>query len=402
LVAVASGADVVVVGGGIVGCCVAYELSRRGAMVTLIERDELAAGASGRNHGLLVAPLDPVLVPMAESTLGFYRDFAPSAALTVRMDPDPIGYLIVAADDPEEREAGQLEADAAASCGVSVRRLASDEVLDLEPAIGPRAVAEGWLLDYVRRVQPEALTVSLGLAAAAAGSNIRRHLSCRELLVEGERVRGVLTDEGEIRSDHVVVAAGPWSARLLRPLGFDLPVMAARGWLVGLAPARVPFTRVLGRAGWHSPPDPEGLPPPRAREVMEAGPSAALGTLLQPNVDGTVLVGGSRQVAITGEPEDPYIPHLLLQGAVRLVPELAEAKVLSAWWGLRPVTPDGRPLVGMLMDGLTVATGHGSLGVTLAGGTARLVGARMFRTDDPFDAAPFGPLRFESAAPDRG
>jgi glycine/D-amino acid oxidase-like deaminating enzyme len=396
LVAVGSGADVVVVGGGIVGCSVAYELTRRGARVALVERDELAAGASGRNHGLLVAPLDPVLVPMAESTLGFYREFVPSASLTVRMDPDPIGYLIVAADDPEEREAGRLEAEAAASCGVVVRRLAPDEVLDLEPSMDRNVVAEGWLLDDIRRVQPEALTVSLGLAAAAAGSDIRRHLSVRELIVDGERVRGVLTDEGEIRSDQVVVAAGPWSARLVRPLGFDLPVMAARGWLVGLAPERVPFARILGRAGWHSPPDPEGLPPPLAGEVMEAAPSAALGTLLQPNFDGTVLVGGSRQLVFTGEPEDPQVPHLLLQGAVRLVPGLAEAKVLSAWWGLRPVTPDGRPAVGTLMDGLTIATGHGSLGVTLAGGTARLVGARLFQTNDPFDAAPFDPLRFAS------
>jgi D-hydroxyproline dehydrogenase subunit beta len=394
--AMGSGSDVVVIGGGIVGCATAYELSRHGAKVVLVERDELAAGASGRNHGLLVAPLDPVLVPMADATLSFYRLFVPSAPLNVSMDRDPIGYLIVAADDAEERKAGQLEADAAASCGVTVERLTREEVFRLEPSIAPQAVAEGWLLEDVRRVQPAPLTVSLALAATAAGATIRHHLSVRQLIVEREQVRGVRTDEGEIGADHVVVATGPWSAPLLRPAGFDLPVMAGRGWLVGLAPDSLPFARILGRAGWHSPPDPEGLPPPRAADVLEAPPPAAIGTLLQPNADGTVLVGGSRQLALTSEPEDPQVPHRLLQGAVRLVPALAEARVLSAWWGLRPMTPDGRPLVGKLADGLFVATGHGSLGVTLAGGTARLIAASISGQSGPFDPAPYDPARFEN------
>jgi glycine/D-amino acid oxidase-like deaminating enzyme len=394
-----AGADVVVVGGGIVGCAIAYELTRQGASVVLVERDELASGASGRNHGLLVVPLDPALVPMAASSLDLYREFAPAARLSVALDRDPVGYLIVASDDEGERKAGQEEADAAAACGVTARTLSADEVVELEPSIDRGVVAGGWLLEDIRRVQPANLTASLALAAKEEGAEIRRHLAVREIAVEGDRVRGVLTDEGEIVADHVVVAAGPWSTSLLRSVGFDLPVMAARGWLVGLVPDEVPFSRLLGRAGWHSPPDPEGLPPPRAGEVVEAPPSAAIGTLLQPNVDGTVVVGGSRQLAFTSEPEDPQVPHLLLQRAVRLVPALARARVLSAWWGLRPVTPDGRPIVGKLMEGLVVATGHGSLGVTLAGGTARLVAAMISGIDPLFDVVAFDPDRFGTPGP---
>jgi glycine/D-amino acid oxidase-like deaminating enzyme len=391
---VAPGADVVVVGGGIVGCAIAYELTRRGASVVLIERNELAAGASGRNHGLLVAPLDPVLVPMASATLAAYRAFLPQAPTRLTLDPEPIGYLIVGSGEEGQHEDGEAEAEAAESCGVHVERLTADEALRLEPNLSRDVVAEGWLLDDVRRVQPAILTSSLALVAADGGCEVHRHLTLREVVVEGERTRGVLTDQGRIASDHVVVAAGPWSPALLRPVGFDLPVMAARGWLVGLMPDRVPFVRVLGRTGWHSPPDPEGLPPPRAGEVLESAPAAAVGLLLQPNVDGTVLVGGSRQLAFTSEPEDPSVPHRLLQRAVRLVPSLARARVLSAWWGLRPMTPDGRPVVGRLMEGLVVATGHGSLGVTLAGGTARLVGSLISGEDEPFEASPFDPFRF--------
>jgi glycine/D-amino acid oxidase-like deaminating enzyme len=174
--------------------------------------------------------------------------------------------------------------------------------------------------------------------------------------------------------------------------------MSARGWLVGLMPDRPPFGRVLGRAGWHSPPAPEGLPPPRAGQVIETAPPAVVVPLLQPNLDGSVLVGGSRQLAFANEPEDPEVPHRLLQGAVRLVPALGQARMLSAWWGLRPVTPDGRPIIGRLMDGLMVATGHGSLGVTLAGGTARLVRSSILGGEAPFDPSPFDPARFGDLA----
>jgi glycine/D-amino acid oxidase-like deaminating enzyme len=395
---VPSGADVVVVGGGIVGCAIAYELTRRGASVVLIERDELAAGASGRNHGLLVSPLDPVLVPMATASLDTYRSFLPETPTRLTLDPDPIGYLIVGSDEAGQHEDGESEAEAAEACGVHVERLTGAETLVLEPNLSRDVVAEGWLLDDVRRIQPAVLTTSLALAAAAGGCEVHRHLTVREVLVEAGRASGVLTDEGRIASKHVVVAAGPWSPALLRPVGLDLPVMAARGWLVGLMPDRVPFSRVLGRPGWHSPPDPEGLPPNRAGDVLESAPAAAVGLLLQPNADGTVLVGGSRQLAFTSEPEDPSVPHRLLQGAVRLVPSLARARVLSAWWGLRPMTPDGRPVVGRLMEGLVVATGHGSLGVTLAGGTADLVGALISGEDAPFEASPFDPFRFGGLA----
>jgi glycine/D-amino acid oxidase-like deaminating enzyme len=85
----APGADVVVVGGGIIGCAVAYELAGRGASVILVERSELAAGASGRNHGLLLNPLDPALVPMARASTHLYERIVPMAPLRVHLTRHP-------------------------------------------------------------------------------------------------------------------------------------------------------------------------------------------------------------------------------------------------------------------------------------------------------------------------
>jgi glycine/D-amino acid oxidase-like deaminating enzyme len=88
---------------------------------------------------------------------------------------------------------------------------------------------------------------------------------------------------------------------------------------------------------------------------------------------------------------------LLLEAAHRLVPSIKEAIVDSSWWGVRPLSRDGRPIVGRVRDGLVVATGHGSEGVINGAGTAELVAAVVLGEDPPFDPSPFDPARFGPA-----
>ena len=373
------------VGGGVIGAACAYALGRDGRSVTILERSELAAGASGRNHGLLVTPQDPPLVPMFRATLAMYVEAEPRAAVPFRMDPSPIGFLIAAGEDESERASGREEAEAIAASGVGLARLDGAGVRELEPALAPW-VTQGWLLEDGRRLDPAALTVSLALGS---GAEVRRTLTARALLADEGRVRGVVTDEGRIEADEVVIAAGPWSAPLLRPLGINLPVVGGRGWLVHLAPDEPPIGRLVERAGWHVVGGDERLSRLDARSFAERLPDPDVGTLLQPNPDGTVLAGGSRQRASVPEPEGWEVPRELARRAADLVPSLGRAQVIGSWWGIRPMTPDGLPIVARVGEGLVVATGHGSQGVILAGGTAELVAALVAGEESPFDAAAF-------------
>ena len=386
-------ADVVIVGGGVIGCACAHELARQGASVVLIERAELAAGASGRNHGLLLAPLDPVMVPMAAASTEVYEEVGPRAPLSLHLDPKPSGLLLLALDDDAEREAAAEEAEAAARCGVRIEPLAGEALRSFEPAIAPD-FTEGWFLEDGRRLDPAALTVALALLARDLGADIRLHLTARSIVSDGRAARGVVTDAGVVSADTVVVAGGPWSTGLLRPLGIHLPVTGARGWLVHLGPAPGLTGRLVGRAGWHTIPGEDRPPPIRAADLAEGDAAPFVSSLVQPNPDGTVLVGGSRQNAVTNEPEHPDVARLILRQAIGMLPVLRDSEVLSAWWGVRPMTPDGRPVVGFVQERLLVATGHGSQGVILGGGTARLVASMAAGLPAPFDPDPYAPERF--------
>jgi glycine/D-amino acid oxidase-like deaminating enzyme len=390
--------DVVVVGGGIIGVSCAYELARAGTSVTLIEREELAFGASGRNQGLWVLPDHPEAVPMARLSLRTYLELADDAPLPLRLDRQPVGVIQVAEDEdkiPSAREA----VEHVRAHGIEVEELDQASLFELEPLVGPD-IAAAWLRHEGYRTDPAALTVAFGLLAKARGAQIRRHLGARSVVLEGDRVRGVVTDEGRVGADVTVVAAGPWSGQVLDPIGVRLPVTGARGWLVRVGPIADPLNHLI-EGGWRDPAhwswSAESMTVGRVLEDGLSRPSVS--SLLHPHAeDGTVLIGSTTQEWLTPEPDSAAAVVELLRSATRIVPSIAEAPVLSSWWGIRPLSADGLPLVGALGDGLVVATGHGSEGIILGAGTGRLVASIVLGTEPPFDPAPFDPLRFAATS----
>jgi D-hydroxyproline dehydrogenase subunit beta len=386
--------DVVVVGGGIIGAACAFELSSRGASVTLLERKELAAGASGRNNGLWVTPQDAALLPMARRSLQRYLEIADESPVPFHLDREPIGLVAAALDDDEMR-LGEPAHDPYRDAGVRVDRLAPADVLRLEPAIA-NEVLGGWLVHHGHRLAPGALTVALAQMATELGATVRHHLPARALLADGSRITGIATDEGRIDADDVLVAAGPWSSSLLDPIGARLPIAGARGWLVRLDPPAGMLRHLVASAGWEEATGRWEDGAVRAGSLDDA--AATTSTLLHPASDGTLIAGSSRQPVITPEAEEPGVPARIVRGAIRMVPALADVEILSAWWGVRPMTPDERPVVGRLADGLLVASGHGSEGVILGAGTGQLVAAQILGEDPPFDPLPFEPGRFRTTA----
>jgi glycine/D-amino acid oxidase-like deaminating enzyme len=390
--------DFVVVGGGIIGTACAYELARAGASVTLLEKDELAAGASGRNLGYLDTSKDPVLAPLARRSLERYAEIAADPPTPFFLDTEPLGTLAVAIEEDELGDLGEW-VEAARAVGVTADRV-DDRVRELEPELTPD-VLDAYLMHEGHRVDPLALTVCFGALARDAGGTILHHTPVRRLVQRGERIGGVVTDDGVVDADAVILAAGPWSPAIARPIGVSLPIASARGWLVHAMPERPLFrhwiqsgARRLHAGGLHRAAEPGPLSL-TLREFGEGGETPEISPMIQPAPDGSVLTGTSREPSFAADPLAFDVPRLVATEASRLVPALAEAPVLATWSGVRPVSPDERPTLGAVREGLFVATGHGSEGVILGAASAEHLAALVLGKDPPFDPAPFDPLRFE-------
>jgi sarcosine oxidase subunit beta len=416
-------ADVVVVGGGIIGCGIAAELASRGASVVLLERSQIGAGASGRNHGLIFRPEDPVLEPLARVSSAMYAELAGEIALDLSLDRAPRGLVIVACGD-SEWPAAEREAAAAARAGSAVERLDEGALREAEPALSP-GHAGGFLIGDGFRVDPAALTLAYAEQARAAGAEVWTNVEVKQILLRDAVVQGVATDAGVIAAPTVVNAAGPWVARLARTAGADVPAVpigGVRGWLLLAEPRPRLMRHLVVSAGWHLAPGDGG--PGRVTVGSLAGEAAKgrtgttnrrdrqLGSLIQQNRDGHILLGGSREPALSEEPlgadggagsaaggeadEGRAVVAEIARRAVALVPALRELTVTGAWSGVRPTSPDGLPIIGWVpgVDGLFVAGGHGGAGVVLGGGSARLA-AQILMDEVPFtDPAPFDPDRF--------
>jgi D-hydroxyproline dehydrogenase subunit beta len=356
-----SSPDVAVIGGGIAGCSVAAVLAEDGARVRLYEREAIAAGASGRNSGILQHPMDPALASLYEASLELYATLGHGFELP----REASGVLVIAAD------AAVLEGEAADFADLDPEWLEGAELAAVEPALAGDLFA--LRLETGRPVPPAAATRAWAERARAAGAHIEVGKAAT-VAVAGGRVEGVRVGERLEPAEVVVLAAGPWSREALgsdswRPVRAAGPssreALGDDSW----PPVR-PLWGVVAQVRLRTPP---------RHSVEQAGvkdltkgraTTAALFTAVP--YQGVVAVGS------TFAPEQPdpaaVAPGMLEHGA-RFMPELRSAGIESVRACARPQSADGRPLLGPVPDiaGLHLLTGHGPWGVTLGPASARLV-----------------------------
>jgi glycine oxidase len=343
-------ADVVVVGGGVIGCAVARELARRGRRVVLLERSVPGREASRVAAGLLSPQSDAgapgPLVDLCLESRALYADWTRAIeqesgkAVGFRRT----GILRVALSRGEESrllEAARWQQAA----GLPVRELdaaqaASQAGLPLSPDLR-RALyfAEDGIVDAGR------LAEATAEAAKAAGVALHPNTPVRGFRIEAGRCRGVETDGGSVTADLTVDAAGAWAA-FPGELPISVPVSPVKGQLVV---ARLP-----------------GGPPETVVESEEV--------YLVPWRDGRVLAGATVESVGFDKRVTPEAIAGLMGAAARLLPAADAATVDEGRAGLRPGTPDGLPLLGPTrLDGFWLATGHYRNGILLAPVTARLL-----------------------------
>jgi glycine/D-amino acid oxidase-like deaminating enzyme len=362
--------DVVVVGGGVIGVAVAHALAGAGVGVELVERDGLATHASGRNQGLVIGPHPPEMKALAERGIELYSALHERSDGAFFFDREPHGCLMIG-DEPG---------------------LGRSELTAIEPLLGPSVTVGTYNAD-ARRIDPGAAVATMADEARRAGARIRCGVAVRDLLRRGDRVTGVLTDEGRLSAGTVVVAAGPWAWQVCRSTSFDVPVRGVRGYLVVTRPAPFRLRHAIEDASWSE--TKKGLTTPTVGELADgkAAPPAIAG-LLQQDGAGRLLLGASLQTSTTDHAENQAEAVAgVCRRAAELVPAVRSVPVAEIRTCRRPLSADGLPLHGPVpgVDGLVLACGHGSQGITWGAGSGEAVAAALL--DGRWDPA-LAPARF--------
>jgi D-hydroxyproline dehydrogenase subunit beta len=374
----------VVVGAGIVGVCTAFELTRRGEQVTVIDQAGVSTGSTGLGEGNVLCG-DKDAGPELELTIAGLRLYeeleewlGPVAKIRRK------GSLIVHPDaETWALEPGRVARLAAA--GVNAELIAAEELRELEPELTGTVCGASRFVDDLQ-CDPRAITCELAARAQARGCRLRTGTRVAAIAVRNGRAAGVELDGELIAADTVVLAAGAWSGPLAEAAGLALPVAPRKGELARLRLAR-PDERFLR----HKIVDGGYL-----LSVASSDSRRQISTVVETTADGDVIVGSSRERGGFDPSVDPELASTMRERAAWLIPGLAGCAIEDVWVGFRPWLPDRLPAIGASrrVPGLVVGTGHEGSGVALGPITGRLLAEVISGQPTGVDLSPFDPDRF--------
>ncbi|MCE2947515.1 MAG: NAD(P)/FAD-dependent oxidoreductase [bacterium] len=375
-------ADVVVVGGGVVGCAVAYYLSKAGARVALVERSVVGSGASSVNPGsiamatkkggtvLELARASQRLHEGLSAELGTATEYAVEGNLIVAESETEIAYL-------EELAAGQR------AVGVPVELVDEQRCRELNPLLRGR-VLSGLYCATDAHANPFKVTQGFADAARNRGAQLFTGTAVEGISVEAGHVTGLMTSRGNIEAPWVVNAAGAFAPMIGKMVGATHDVVPRRGQIVVLeATDALPGIRVSGASqllAKHVTAPADGRP---HRTPI------SLSYTRKP-LSGTVLLGSTNEFVGYDSRNTREVVTGICECAARFMPELGRLNVLRSWAGLRPYSSKG-PLLG---DGggpagYAVATGHGGDGMALSPVTGLYLSRYVGRDGKSYPVAQF-------------
>jgi glycine oxidase len=362
--------DVIVIGGGVIGCCIALRLAKGGLKVALIERDRIGCEASRAAAGMLLpqtgATARSRFFDLSITSRSMYREFAAElkndSGIDVEYRDEGTLHVVMEGED-------QVEALGWASwqeeAGLRLERLTVPEALRLEPDVTESATGAIFIPDD-HQVENRLLMDSLDVAIRRAGVEVIEGFEARSILVERGSLAGVSCASRTIRAGAVVLAAGSWSSSLIEPLGLQIEIIPARGQMVAVKGA-VKLNRVLHSSECY----------------------------IVPRRDGRILIGAT--VEYTGFKKAVTVCGIsqLLSSATKLLPSISDCEIIEMWSGLRPDTKDHLPVIGPCdVKNLWLAMGHFRNGILLAPVTARLIAGAIINGTESDAFEHFGSQRF--------
>jgi glycine oxidase len=343
--------DVAIVGAGIVGCSIAFELAKAGVRVCVLEKGGIGEESSAAAAGMLSGQHGVTNFGSRYQLHLEARELHARLADELReLTGIDVGFcrwgLLQVLFTPGEMRAAERCVAVQTQAGLRVERLNREQTLDREPTLTPNLQGSIRYADEAH-VHNGRLTIALAEAARRKGAELHSGVPAVALIQKGGRIVGVQTSTETVYAETVVVANGAWSSELVRALGLMLPVKPMRGQMLAVRTVPRAVSQVIYGRHMYLVPRPDGE------------------TLIGATVED---VGFRKEVTIEGLEE-------LVQAGRLIAPGIMAQPVMRTWAGLRPGSPDGLPLVGPLdsLPGLLLAVGHYRNGILLGPMTGVLV-----------------------------
>jgi sarcosine oxidase subunit beta len=355
-------ADVVVIGGGIVGSSTAYFLARSGLKVALVERGCKGGEASSANAAFVwsITRKPGIDIRLSRHSLEMHKRL--QEELELDFEFEQCGGLLVFED---ENQIPFVEAHlkARAEDGYPIEVIDAKAVLEIEPHLARDRVHGAVYSPVDGKTNPILLVIALNQAAEQLGARILYHTEVRDILVDDGKVRAVCTAKGEIRTGIVVNAAGCWSARIGRMVDIKVPVSPFQ--MAMLVTEQLPkcINSVLMGASYMV-----------AEDTGKKG-GLGCGLILSQQASGNLLAGASWRDAGYDKRTIPEEIELIARVNVRAVPMLENVRAIRSYANFFPVTEDDLPILGKVegLEGFIMAGGHGGHGIGMGPGSGKLV-----------------------------
>ena len=370
------GPRVAIVGAGVIGLGIGWQLASRGISVEIFERDRPGSGASRAAAGMLApsSELDfeeDALLRFGLRSLEMFPEFVAELEEASGRDVDyrTDGTLVVAVDR-DDAEAIEHVHSYRRELDLEAERLTAEQARQLEPGLAPR-IHGAVHCHSDHQVDPNRLIDALVDAFEAAGGLLHTDTPVDAVDLEQRPHRLIVEDGESFEADLVVLAAGAWSTEIEGiPDGVLPHIRPVRGQMLSVD---------LGD-------------PPLCEHVIRVPDPSQLDVYLVPKSDGRLLVGATSE-------ERGFDPHLtvggvfeLLRGAYKALPGIYDHDILEMWTGFRPVTLDNEPVLGPTdVDGLWLAVGHGRGGILLSAISARLLADAIATGEIPEALVDFTP-----------
>ncbi|WP_299042634.1 FAD-binding oxidoreductase [uncultured Tateyamaria sp.] len=419
-------ADVVVIGGGVIGVCTALYLAEAGQRVVLLEKGRIAGEQSSRNWGWIRQQgRDPDELPIMVEANALWRDLARRTNVDIGLTQGGVTYL--ARSEAEMAKYADWLHHARAH-RVDSRLLGTREVADLVPGMTKSYIGALYTASDMR-AEPWVAVPALAGVAARAGATIVEHCAVRTLDIVGGRVAGVVTEAGRIAAPEVVLAGGAWSALFLRRHGIDLPQLSVRATVAatqalpmiypgGAADDDIAFRPrkdggySLAAGGFHElfvgPDAFRALP--KFLTQLRADP---FGTRFLPGAPRGFPDAWTTPRQWDGDAPSPFEGVRILDPApnrrkvaqltrdfATLFPDLGPIRIKAAWAGMIDTMPDVVPVVDRVaaLPGVTVGTGMSGHGFGIGPGIGKVLAALVMGNDPGHDLARFRLGRFSDGS----